>query len=350
MLLTVSTAAALLAIPSPALAHGIGGRQDLPVPLSYFVAGAGVALVISFVALSSRWREPRLQDGPRDQPVKWAAISWFYRALPWLGGLGFVLVLLGGIINGSASRNNVAPVLVWVDFWLLVPFAGVIFGDLWRWMSPFQTITRWVNADRPERPELLDEVGYWPATLAFIAFTWLELVSPDSSFPRTLAIAVIVYTLYKVPITAWAGPETGTAVGGAFANYSALLGSIAPISADRGGAIVVRRRGWLRALPAIAERPGLVAFVVAMIGTVSYDGMSSTGWWRDLWQGTARETWFGTLALVVTVLIVGGVTTGRAGWRLAFPPPIAPPLRSRPVSPTRWCPLHLPTHSPITSR
>jgi hypothetical protein len=252
-------------------------------------------------------------------------VRWFYRALSWIGTAGFVLVLLGGIIDGTQSRNNIAPVLVWVYFWLVIPFLGVVFGDLWRWASPFRAITRWVNADRAERPELLDTFGLWPATIAFTAFTWLELVSPDSSLPRTLAIAAIGYTLYLVAMTAWAGPETGLAIGGAFSNYNALLGALSPVVAQPGGAsvgvgaatvgeqqsIVVVRRGWLRALPVFDETPGLAAFVVAMIGTVTYDGMSSTGWWGDLWGTTARDTWFGTVALVSTVAAIG------AGYSLA---------------------------------
>ncbi len=42
-----------------------------------------------------------------------------------------------------------------------------------------------------------------------------------------------------------------------------------------------------------------------MIGTVTYDGMSAAGWWRDLTGSVGRETWFGTAALVGTVLVIG---------------------------------------------
>ena len=33
--------------PDVALAHGIGGRGDLPVPLEFFLVGAGLVLVLS---------------------------------------------------------------------------------------------------------------------------------------------------------------------------------------------------------------------------------------------------------------------------------------------------------------
>ena len=42
------------------VAHGVGSRQDLPLPFGYAVAGAAVALVVSFLLLGLLWREPRL--------------------------------------------------------------------------------------------------------------------------------------------------------------------------------------------------------------------------------------------------------------------------------------------------
>jgi hypothetical protein len=67
------------------------------------------------------------------------------------------------------------------------------------------------------------------------------------------------------------------------------------------------RRGWLRALPAVPAWPGLVAFVVAMIGTVTYDGLSGTEWWAEAFAGVRREVWFGTLALLTSVVVIGAL-------------------------------------------
>src|SRR3546814_7432686 len=41
------------------LAHGVGGAQDLPIPASYAVTGAGIALLVSFAILAIAWRRPR---------------------------------------------------------------------------------------------------------------------------------------------------------------------------------------------------------------------------------------------------------------------------------------------------
>ena len=42
------------------LAHGIGGRSDLPVPLWLAQYGAAAALLVSFTVLALFWRTPRL--------------------------------------------------------------------------------------------------------------------------------------------------------------------------------------------------------------------------------------------------------------------------------------------------
>jgi hypothetical protein len=46
-------------------------------------------------------------------------------------------------------------------------------------------------------------------------------------------------------------------------------------------------------------------FVVAMIGTVTYDGLSGTPLWRNLVGDLAFSQWFGTLALLGTVTVIG---------------------------------------------
>jgi hypothetical protein len=43
------------------LAHGLGGRSDLPVPMVLAQYGAAVALIFSFAALRAFWRTPRLE-------------------------------------------------------------------------------------------------------------------------------------------------------------------------------------------------------------------------------------------------------------------------------------------------
>ncbi|MGH8928655.1 MAG: hypothetical protein ACRDWH_09915 [Acidimicrobiia bacterium] len=91
----VSVALMLLALPKPALAHGIGGRSDLPLPLGYFVAGAVTVLIVT-MALVLLWPRPRLQQPFDPRPIRFPGWRWIVKAMRWLGTLGLLLVVLTG--------------------------------------------------------------------------------------------------------------------------------------------------------------------------------------------------------------------------------------------------------------
>jgi len=290
--------------PGVAVAHGIGGRGDLPVPLEFFLVGAAVVLVMTFVALAVLWPEPRLQTGPLDQPLPARWLGPVASLLAFVGLAGLGLVVFAGFFGDLRGRSNVAPVLVWVYFWLVIPFLSAFVGDLWQYINPWRSIGRIGGLGKRERPELVDKLGVWPAAVGVVAFIWLELVWVDPARPRVVAGAAVIYTLYLVYLMAWAGRETALKVGDAFTPYNSLIGAIAPLGHDIDRGLVWR--GWLRALPAVRERPGLTVFVVAMIGTVSYDGLSSTVWWRDFFGPVTTSQLFGTLALLGTIAVIGG--------------------------------------------
>jgi len=296
----------------PVLFH-VGGRTDLPVPLSFFIVGAGLALVVSFVALSAAWLEPRLQSeyDRRTGPARRTpAVARFLAAS---GAIGLGLVVINGLFRGDATSLSIGVILVWVVFWLAIPFASVAVGGLWRWISPYRRIVHFVSRRIPERPEALETVGVWPAVVAFVAFVWLELVFPDNTEPPTLATAAVAYGLYLVALSRRLGPETALRSGAAFEMYNGVISRIAPAelvtTPDQGPARLERRR-WLVALPHMPAHPGTAAFIIAMIGTVTYDGMSGAGWWADLVGDLRREMWFESLALVGTVLLIGAAYYG----------------------------------------
>ena len=296
---------------TPVSAHGIGGRADLPVPVSFFVVSAGIAIVVSFLALAVLWPEARLQTQMKGRPLRGRGFAPVVLVLRLVGLAGLLLVVLTGIINTEGGRT-ISPVLVWVYFWLVVPFLAVVLGNWWLALSPWRALASGINSDVRERPERAAVLGIWPATVAFLGFTWLELISNTSTEPRTLAIAAIAYSLYLLSVTRWLGVQTGLASAGAFENYNRVISAISPLDwttgdeDESGPPKRVKYRGWLRGLAGLEAAPGLTFLVIAMIGTVTYDGMSGTGWWEDL-AGTRRgDVWFDTLAFSSTVLVIGG--------------------------------------------
>ena len=264
-------------------------------------------IVASFVVLALLWPEPRLQDGPRAEASRLTIPR--RGLLPVLGMLGLLLVIgqlvvpLFGL-EADPSRPTIAPVLVWVVFWLVVPFAGVVIGDWYTDLNPWRTIGRWFRLGSRERPHVLAKAGIWPAALLFLAFAWLELVNPSSGEPVTLGLATLVYTTLMVAMMAYAGRETGLAGFDLFTPYNRLFSSISPLGRRADGRIVWR--GWLRALPVLPSWPGLAAFVVVAIGTVTYDGASGTTWFRDAVGDLGQTVGGETLLLLITVAVIAG--------------------------------------------
>lgn len=309
----VSLALMVLVRSKPAGAHGIGGRADLPVPLSYFVIGASVILILSFVALTFLWKEPRLQDGPRHRNIGGRWVTAVRYALGALGLAGFFLIVADAVMNRRQSTLHISPVVVWVYFWLVIPFLSALVGDIWKWISPWRTIALAAGTARKRRP-VPTQLGMWPAVIAFVSFTWFELVSPQSADRRTLGAALLLYTVYVLGAARWFGIRNGLSAFDAFENYNNVLSRISPLGwtspshaekQEDPTTFGLEYRGWLRALPVLPIRAGLTAFVVSMIGTVTYDGLSGTAWWGEVFGTNSREVWFGTLALIATVMIIG---------------------------------------------
>lgn len=298
------------------LAHGIGGRLDLPIPLLYFTMAAVTVLVLTFALLSTRWHEPRLQNpaGKEIKTTRWPRLAGgFFSAVTVIL---LAVVVISGLFGSDDALENPAPVSVYVGLWLVFPFLSALLGDVYPTIAPWQALARWLGVGKVERQETADRLGYRPAAAILLAFTWWELVSPVGSDPRMLALAALAYTVYMLfTIRRW-GPASQLTTWDGFGAYNHLMGAMGPLGVGREGVLV--RRGWLRGLPAVAERPGLDALAVVLIGGVTYDGLSGVPFWRNDLAGpledTVRnmgvgwdlaETLVGTFGLVAVVLLMG---------------------------------------------
>ncbi|KXK60634.1 hypothetical protein AWW66_17905 [Micromonospora rosaria] len=273
------------------LAHGVGGRQDLPLPLTHLVVAASLTLVITFVALGALWRVPRLdRDGTTGQPVpRWLAALVDAPALRWaLRGAGLVaggyvcLALLGGPDNEDNPAAGVLYVLVWIG---LVPLS-LLFGPVWRAVNPLRSLYLLLCVAAGRDPErglrpLPAGLGVWPAAVGLVAFVWLELVAPGRA---TLPV-----------INAWlAGYALVMLVGAVrhgvgwfdradpFELYSGLIGRLAVIGRRDDGAVVWRNP--LDGMAALRPEPGLVTAVVVLLGSTMYDSLSYAPGWLRLGQ------------------------------------------------------------------
>lgn len=294
------------------VAHGIGGRSDLPVPLWLAVYAAAAAVVVSFLVAVAFWPSPRL-DERHGRPLPGALTSFAdspvtRAALRGLGVLALVAFLVTAWAGPPDSAANPAPTWFYVWFWVgLVP-ASVLLGPVWRLVNPLRVVVV-ATRGRPllgERAHgLVDRAGYWPAVASLAAFLWLELVHPEPDAPRTVALFVTAYAIVHAAAGALFGPRWFDR-GDGFEAYSSLLARLAPIG-RRDGRLVVRNP--LAGLAGLRPAPGTVALVCLLLGSTAFDGLSRTQPWRGLTIGTDTVTYvaLGTVGMVAAVGLVAAV-------------------------------------------
>ncbi len=308
--------------PFTVLAHGIGSQHDLPISPFYAFAGAFAALFVSFLALGLLWSTSRFR-GERSGLALPAALQRVADApatrttLRGLGLAAALLVLLHLLLGPDDPAHNPAPGAVYVLLWVgLVP-ASLLLGPVWRLLNPLRTLhrllSRALNRSGTGHHPLPARLGLWPAAAGLLAFTWLELVSPDPASTTTLLIALATYTTAHLLLAARYG-ESWFAEGDAFEAYSALLARLSPLGRRDDGRLVLRNP--FHGLDATPERPGLVATVCVLLGSTAYDGFSDNPSWINTLQTsplgrtpTATLGLLGSIALVATLYCLCAAAT-----------------------------------------
>jgi hypothetical protein len=269
------------------LAHGIGGIRDLPVPRYVFFYGAAGVLVVSFAALAFLWRKPvlavRREGRPLPRGLQRVVLSHALRIV--LGALSVALLVflwLGALVGRNSSGTNFTPTFVYVFFWVGMPLVSVLLGNVWTVLSPWKAVAdgaEWLTRRQTEPLEYPQRLGRWPAAVLLLSFGTIELTYPNPSDPRTLALAIAIYSVVTWA-GAWAfGSATWFRNGDGFSVYFMLLARISAFGRREDGELVVRTP--LSGLSIRDPTPGMVAIVAVMLGTTFFDGFSRTSIWQN---------------------------------------------------------------------
>lgn len=314
----------ILAVASPVWAHGFGDRYDLPVPLSIWVAGAAVAVVLSFVVIGLFVRSPAIAGGyPRINLLRWRAARILVDPRLWrlarITSVALLAVFIAaGVFGNQNPTRNVVPTAVWVIWWVGFAYLSALLGNVWLivnpWSALFEAVGRFVDGRIEWGVPYPRALGVWPAVVLFAVFAWTELVFNGRAVPAQLTLLIIGYSLVT-----WAGMVVfGRAVwlsrADPFAMVFGLLARFAPLE------LRVRTRRWCRgcdnpcegAAPGCvnciecfarapeAERelnlrppasglldsedvpPSAVVFVLLVLATVTFDGFMATPTWSTI--------------------------------------------------------------------
>jgi len=286
-LLTALAIAALACLvgATPAFAHGLVGRTDLPIPQWLFAWAAAIVLVVSFLALAVLWPTPRLEGA---RPRRLFAIPCAVEVVCGAVGVAlFALLVYVGFAGSETPTDNALPTFVYVLFWVgLVPLS-VLLGDVFRAFSPWRAIGRaagWtvrrVGGEAIPPPlEYPERLGRWPALVGLVAFGWLELVSTNGDDPSRLAVLAIVYSVVQLFGMSLYGVEAWARRGDSFGVYFGMFAHMAPLTVrDR----ALHLRPPLSGLTELTWLPGTIVFVCAIIGITAFDGAAEGAAWASL--------------------------------------------------------------------
>ncbi len=316
----------ILALPGPVAAHQLTGRFESPLPLATYLAGAAIAVALSFGLVLSRRSVPTppAPSGPAVSVPRWLRLG-----LQALGLLAWAWALADSLLVPVPGDADAGSLFLWTYGWVGLALVSALVGPAWSWLDPFSTLARLaagagrlVGIRGPRPAAYPAALGRWPALIGYAFFVWLELAVTGGGGGRVLGLGLLGYTAVTLAAMLVYGRDTWRREGETFSVWFELVGRLAPLALDgppESGRLVRRRLGaglyrrdW--ATPEIA----LVALAVA---GVIFDGLSQTNVWFDLFgpraplATTVQLAGFATLivALVLAVTRVAGRSAVGAG-------------------------------------
>ena len=247
-------------------------------------------LVVSFIALGAFWKTPQLERHAtgRDLGASFSrfVLVPFRIAVQAISVFLFLAVLVAALFGTDDPTANLAPTWIYVVFWLGLPFLSLLFGNVWRALSPWRALADafvwlWEKTGRQARPLAVypERAGRYPGAVALFAFVALELCYSDPSNPRALALAIGLYSYVALFGMVAFGRDTWCERGEGFAILFAYIARIAPLAAVDGR---IRLRIPLTGLAGAEPVSGSIVFLAVALGSVGFDGYSRTTTWQDL--------------------------------------------------------------------
>lgn len=321
-----AAAAAGSLVAWPAYAHGFGERTELPLPLGFFLIGAGFAVALSFLFISvlvkvgdetsywrfnligSRWSRAILTSPILLIPIK--LLSVFLLSL----------VIATGYAGESASLLNFSPTFIWIIWWVGMSIFIALVGNIWALVNPWKILFGWAEGIyRLARPgknlslglEYPAKYGIWPALVLFGLYTWIQDSYPKSDVPAQIATMAVVYSVITLGGMFLFGRNQWLRKGEAFSVVFGLLARFSATEArvrsqdsclacstdcrDLSGECIDCYECFQKSNDRqINIRPfaiglgrnepvtnDVLALVVLMLATVTFDGFSATSAWAE---------------------------------------------------------------------
>jgi uncharacterized membrane protein len=286
--------------PAEAAAHAFGTRYDLPLPLAFWLAAAGLAVALSFLVFALALR----RGAGYPQLFLLRIPPTVVGALRAVSVCVFFVLIAAGLFGTQDPFRNLAPAFVWIAWWIGFAYLSALVGDVWALLNPWKALypAGRVGLSR----KLPAAVGVWPAAALLLAFAWIEIVWEGNAVPGNIAWLALGYSALT-----WAGMfvfgrDAWLASAEVFTVYFGFLARLAPAE--------VRSGKWYLRPPAAGLldprplAPSEAFFVIVMLATVTFDGLRETPLWAVSDAHWTATTTAGLLAMPwVFALVIFGV-------------------------------------------
>ena len=264
------------------LAHAAeAGALSAPAWLLTYL---GAALMLgTALALRTTWPSPRRAAV---EPAPPTAIA--VRPGHVIGLAAYAAVVAVAIIGPDTSAANVAPWLVAVVWWVGLPIACLLIGDVVRHLNPFVPVVALLDRGRTTSAD--QELPRWTPAVFLAAWSWYLLAYHRPGSPRALAVFLIAYAVASVA----GGMRWGRAWLASGEAFGAVSACVARIGV----------RGWRLSPPVV----GTAALMLVWIGSTAFDGFTFRPFWLDV-LGT-NTGWARTLLNTVGLLWMVAIVTG----------------------------------------
>ncbi len=294
-------------------AHGFGERYDLPVPMSLVIACACLVVALTFL-VSATWSSNKFLSNLGELVdinhfgLETTFQSTLKNQVAGVFSTGLLLLCFSTATWGSEDAlMNFAPTFIWIIWWIGCSFCVVIFGNFWPSIDPWRSTYRLIHFIFKFKYEnVLDQhilqrhtprwrypssLGLWLGVIGLLTWCGLEIIYPIASMPRQLSLFIAAYSLWNWMGMWGFGMEVWCKNADVFSIYFRHLASLHSLFKTKKSSCpsevsntvtdqIPTQRGY-----ALSQ----IAFVIAMIATVLFDGLHAGSAW--LWFESTLSKW-----------------------------------------------------------
>lgn len=215
------------------------------------------------------------------------------RVLKGLSIFLFLLIIASGLYGQNSPTKNFAPIFIWVIWWVGMAYVVALLGNLWDLLNPWRNLyalgEQFFQTLRRPRLVYPEKFGVWPAVLLFFIFACLEIISEAGESPDSLTWLILIYTVITLIGMKIYGRDTWLYKGEAFAVVFGLLSRFGLFRGDYQQRSLILRpigTGLHNSQPVSIS---MMAFVLLMLTTVSFDGFVETPLWSSIIDFVAQS-------------------------------------------------------------